>query len=179
MAVTKRTRFEVLRRDNYTCRYCHSADRPLTVDHVLPVALGGADTADNLVAACRDCNHGKASTGPGEATVAQVDADAVRWAAAVRRASGEAAEVRAALLRALDPIAAEFGRFLPADWTATAANWLRDGLTAEEARECVSIAVCTTSVPRDAIFPYACGVARNKLAPIQARARQLFNEGTA
>ena len=26
MAVSKRTRFEVLRRDNYTCRYCRSAD---------------------------------------------------------------------------------------------------------------------------------------------------------
>lgn len=33
MAVTKRTRFEVLRRDNYTCRYCRSTDGALTVDH--------------------------------------------------------------------------------------------------------------------------------------------------
>lgn len=39
MAVTKRTRFEVLRRDNYTCRYCHATDNPLTVDHVVPRAL--------------------------------------------------------------------------------------------------------------------------------------------
>ena len=40
MAVSKRTRFEVLRRDNFTCRYCRSTDNELTVDHVTPVALG-------------------------------------------------------------------------------------------------------------------------------------------
>jgi hypothetical protein len=31
MAVSKRTRFEVLRRDNYTCRYCRSAENSLRV----------------------------------------------------------------------------------------------------------------------------------------------------
>lgn len=39
MAVSKRTRFEVLRRDDHTCRYCGQSapDVKLTVDHVLPV----------------------------------------------------------------------------------------------------------------------------------------------
>ena len=56
MAVSKRTRFEVLRRDNHTCRYCGQSapDVKLTVDHVLPVALGGHDDPTNLVAACKD-----------------------------------------------------------------------------------------------------------------------------
>lgn len=52
MAVTKRTRFEVLRRDNYTCRYCRSTDGALTVDHVTPRSLGGSDDPSNLVACC-------------------------------------------------------------------------------------------------------------------------------
>ena len=39
MAVTKRTRYEVMRRDNFTCRYCRSTEGELTVDHVTPVAL--------------------------------------------------------------------------------------------------------------------------------------------
>ena len=60
MAVSKRTRFEVLKRDNYTCRYCRSEENPLTVDHVVPTALGGSDAPDNLVAACKDCH----SAGP-------------------------------------------------------------------------------------------------------------------
>ena len=64
MAVTKRVRFEVLRRDNHTCRYCGASapDTTLTVDHVTPVALGGSHDPSNLVAACKDCNAGKAST---------------------------------------------------------------------------------------------------------------------
>lgn len=57
MAVSKRTRFEVLRRDNHTCRYCGQAapDVKLTVDHVTPVALGGTDDPANLVTACAEC----------------------------------------------------------------------------------------------------------------------------
>ncbi|WP_075737496.1 HNH endonuclease [Streptomyces acidiscabies] len=64
MAVSKRLRYEILRRDNHTCRYCGASapDVPLRVDHVTPVALGGTDTPDNLVAACEPCNSGKSST---------------------------------------------------------------------------------------------------------------------
>ena len=81
MAVSKRTRFEVLRRDNYTCRYCRSTENQLTVDHVTPVALGGTDDPSNLVAACRDCNAGKASSSPDAETVARVSDDAMRYGA--------------------------------------------------------------------------------------------------
>lgn len=86
MALTKRTRFEILRRDNHTCRYCGASapDATLTVDHVTPVALGGTDDPSNLVTACRDCN----------ADVAQ---DAIRWAAAIRLAAGRA-QMRQALV---------------------------------------------------------------------------------
>ena len=68
MAVTKRTRFEVLRRDGNRCRYCgaSAADSPLTIDHVLPTALGGTDDPSNLVAACKDCNTAKKSSLPWE-----------------------------------------------------------------------------------------------------------------
>lgn len=74
MAVSKRTRFEVLRRDGHACQYCGQAAPNVTlhVDHVIPKALGGSDNPDNLVAACRDCNAGKASTRPDEDWVAQV-----------------------------------------------------------------------------------------------------------
>lgn len=66
MAVTKRTRFEVLRRDKHTCQYCgaKAPDVELRIDHVEPVALGGSDKPENLVAACHDCNAGKTSIAP-------------------------------------------------------------------------------------------------------------------
>lgn len=61
---TPRVRYEILRRDNHTCRYCgaKAPDVQLTIDHVMPLALGGASTPDNGVTACMDCNTGKSST---------------------------------------------------------------------------------------------------------------------
>lgn len=63
MAVTKRLRFEILRRDGHACQYCgeKAPNVTLHVDHVIPVALGGTDQPGNLVAACKDCNLGKSS----------------------------------------------------------------------------------------------------------------------
>lgn len=60
--LSKRKRFEILKRDQFRCRYCGADFKTATlvVDHVFPVALGGEDSEDNLVTACHDCNAGKA-----------------------------------------------------------------------------------------------------------------------
>lgn len=62
MSVPPRVRFLVLRRDNWTCRYCGakaSGDTPIEVDHKQPRSAGGTDDLWNLVAACFRCNRGK------------------------------------------------------------------------------------------------------------------------
>ena len=55
------TRFKVLQRDEFTCRYCGGKPPAvvLDVDHIVPVRDGGTDDLDNLVTACVDCNTGK------------------------------------------------------------------------------------------------------------------------
>jgi 5-methylcytosine-specific restriction endonuclease McrA len=55
----KLTRREVFRRDSYTCQYCGKKASNLTIDHVLPRHLGGAQTWCNVVTACSSCNHRK------------------------------------------------------------------------------------------------------------------------
>jgi hypothetical protein len=62
MPVSTRTRFEIFKRDNFTCRYCGhtSPDVVLEIDHVVPVCEGGTDDAINLVTSCWSCNRGKA-----------------------------------------------------------------------------------------------------------------------
>lgn len=89
MAVSKRLRYEILRRDNHTCRYCGGTapDVSLRVDHVVPVALGGSDEPSNLVASCHDCNAGKTSTPPDATVVEDVTRDAMRWARALEQAA--------------------------------------------------------------------------------------------
>lgn len=59
--VSKKTRFEVFKRDKFTCQYC-GAKAPEVVlhcDHILPVAEGGGRDIMNLVTACAACNGGK------------------------------------------------------------------------------------------------------------------------
>jgi 5-methylcytosine-specific restriction endonuclease McrA len=61
------TRREVFARDHQRCQYCGRRGGDLTLDHVLPKHRGGAHDWDNLVAACRSCNHRKGGRTPVEA----------------------------------------------------------------------------------------------------------------
>ena len=51
----------LFRRDANICMYCGNTflDKDLTRDHVVPSSKGGEDTWENVVAACRRCNHHK------------------------------------------------------------------------------------------------------------------------
>ena len=55
----KMTRKEIFRRDNYTCQYCGSTTRTLTIDHIQPRHLNGPHIWENVVTACSACNHEK------------------------------------------------------------------------------------------------------------------------
>lgn len=62
-AISKKVRFEVFKRDSFTCQYCgaHPPQAVLHVDHIVPVAEGGGNEDTNLVTACDRCNLGKAA----------------------------------------------------------------------------------------------------------------------
>lgn len=187
MAVTKRTRFEVLRRDNHTCRYCGASapDATLTVDHVIPVALGGTDDPTNLVAACRACNAGKSSTSPDASLVADVSNEALRWRKAVDLAAELAARDRAAHDASLSAFHERWhewtyggGKYhfsLPGDWEPKVRQVFIDGLTVPEVCEAVDLAIRNKSA-RDE-FAYFLGICKQKIAQRQAVARALMDRG--
>lgn len=58
----------LFRRDENLCMYCGKefSDRQLTRDHVIPVSRGGKDIWNNVVAACKTCNHKKDNRTPEE-----------------------------------------------------------------------------------------------------------------
>lgn len=62
------TRTTVMLRDAYTCQYCGATPgrHELTVDHVVPRSRGGTHTWENLVTACKPCNHRKGNRLPEE-----------------------------------------------------------------------------------------------------------------
>jgi 5-methylcytosine-specific restriction endonuclease McrA len=62
-------------RDNWVCQLCHKKVRPYTgeysprqasIDHILPLARGGAHAATNLQTACRRCNSSKLASKKGQ-----------------------------------------------------------------------------------------------------------------
>lgn len=60
-AISTRTRFEVFKRDHFTCQYCGSKPPAviLHIDHITPISKGGTNNLDNLITSCQDCNLGK------------------------------------------------------------------------------------------------------------------------
>jgi len=60
-SLSKSIRFEVFKRDKFTCQYCggKAPDVVLHIDHVHPVSRGGKNDILNLVTSCYDCNLGK------------------------------------------------------------------------------------------------------------------------
>jgi hypothetical protein len=59
--ISKKIRFEVFKRDSFTCQYCGkpAPDVILHVDHIEPVSKGGDNEIINLITSCFDCNAGK------------------------------------------------------------------------------------------------------------------------
>ena len=63
----KLTRREIFSRDRNMCQYCGRHSNDLTLDHVVPRHRGGGHTWENLVTACKSCNHRKGGHTPEEA----------------------------------------------------------------------------------------------------------------
>ena len=63
------TRFNLFLRDRFRCQYCGAHD-DLTFDHVIPRALGGRTTWENVATACAPCNLRKGGRTPAQAHMA-------------------------------------------------------------------------------------------------------------
>jgi len=61
--ISKKARFEVFKRDNFTCAYCGNIPPSviLEIDHIEPVSKGGDNDINNLITSCFDCNRGKSN----------------------------------------------------------------------------------------------------------------------
>lgn len=173
MAVSKRTRFEVLKRDNFTCRYCRETEGKMTVDHVLPTALGGTDEPDNLVAACADCNAGKASTSPTEEMVNDVKSSDAKWAEAIKRAAEMQAAARGRQGEYVKAFVDAWPRsYMPQGYESSLASLYEAGLPVSEMLDAIEVAFSAIGV--DNRFRYFCGVSWRKVRAIQEIAKSLL-----
>ncbi|MGW3298436.1 HNH endonuclease [Streptomyces rubiginosohelvolus] len=187
MAVSKRLRYEILRRDNHTCRYCGATapNAPLRVDHVTPVALGGTDTPGNLVTSCEPCNSGKSSATVDSAVVDGVSDDAIRWAEAMKKAAAELSEQNQPKLDYRNAFESEWNSWtypsagkrlnheLPADWKTSLDRFRQAGLPVEVWPDIIERAMVNKTVKADNLFRYCCGIAWRMVNELQDRARSI------
>lgn len=182
MPVSKRLRYEILRRDNHACRYCGGAapDVKLTVDHVVPVALGGTDDASNLVTACQPCNAGKSSSSPDAPVVEDIDMRAAVWRQAMDLVAQQRAQDRDAHNRAAEFLYDHWqgcrpnhwqSSDLPLDWENSIRTFMAAGLDVQDLTELMCIALDATTVSHK--WRYFCGCCWTRIRQSQEAAAQI------
>jgi len=62
-SISRDLRDMIWQRDEYTCQFCGQkpGSNDLTIDHLIPLSLGGLDESTNYVTCCRSCNQLKGS----------------------------------------------------------------------------------------------------------------------
>lgn len=185
MSVSKRLRFEILRRDGNACRYCGGVapDVILHIDHVIPVALGGTDDPTNLVAACKDCNIGKSSVHSDAPLVASVADDAIRWAKAMQEAFEREVAKNEKRDDYLDAFSDAWHAWrtpqdraipLPEDWQRSITKWYGLGLPIDLLREAIATTMPKTKVPNADKFRYMAGVVWSTITDLEQQTAALL-----
>ncbi|WP_032402467.1 HNH endonuclease [Rhodococcoides fascians] len=185
MALTKRLRFEILRRDNHLCRYCGATapDVKLTVDHVVPTSLGGSDEPSNLVTACADCNSGKSATPPGAAHVDDVRDKALVWAAAIEAVGEQRAADLDRRRLSEDQFLFMWEKYRPhqfascdiaySEWQTALDRFLEAGLTDRDIGEMVKVAMASRVTQK---WKYFCGCCWALVRQTHADAAELIGK---
>jgi 5-methylcytosine-specific restriction protein A len=70
----RKERWWLEKRNSGRCYYCKGVFSPkdLTMDHIVPLARGGATTPGNVVAACLPCNRSKDAATPVDLILSQL-----------------------------------------------------------------------------------------------------------
>lgn len=149
----------------------------MTVDHVIPVALGGTDEPTNLATACQECNAGKTSSAPEQRTVDAVSTAAAKWSAAMVLAAEEARRSAAGRDPVYEAVVNAWPSYhrhkIPADYTATIDQFLDAGLPAEVVIDMARVAGAKPQIEQR--WKYFAGACWNKVRQLQARAAEILD----
>ena len=168
-ALSKKTRFEVFKRDGFRCQYCgaHPPAALLECDHIVPVAAGGKNHMDNLVTACEDCNRGKGARSLDAVPESlQVKAAAVKEREEQLRGFHDVMEAKRQRLEAetwkvLEEIHCKKLETAPRDEFSSVKRFI-EKLGFHEVLEAAEIANAAP-IPAYKTFKYFCGICWNKV----------------
>jgi len=172
MAVTKRIRFEIFRRDKHTCQYCgaKAPEVKIEIDHIIPASLGGDDKPGNLVTACHDCNSGKTSISPDSPLVEGLSDRAAAYALGMQ---DKMTRLRADFENAdefIEKFDEEWGRWnivgeaersvpLPPDYQLSLFRWSQMGIPFRGVEMAIPKAMMKTGIRGEfGVFQYMAGI---------------------
>lgn len=170
--ISKRTRFDIFKRDGFVCLYCgsHPPEVTLEVDHVVAIANGGTNHPANLATSCENCNRGKsavplsiipsavASTLKAESKRMREREEQLRGYYAIMEAVRARIEAEVwSVVREFDPNITEFSRGA----LRSIKNFLQK-LGLPEVIDAMQIARDRMAAG-DACFRYFCGICWNKI----------------
>lgn len=168
-SISKKLRFEVFKRDSFTCQYCgaHPPSVILEVDHIVPVALGGENDQDNLVTSCFNCNRGKAARSL-DAVPQSLSSKAAEIAEREEQLRGYSAIMAARRERLEDDVWAAFAHWRGQEKTThdkfNSMKRFIDSLGLDTVLDAIDLAMAArTNYGQNAEWRYFCGICWNKI----------------
>lgn len=177
-SISTRTRFEIFKRDEFTCQYCgdHPPKVVLHVDHIVPVAAGGQNDSDNLITSCSTCNLGKSAvslTLIPQSLKEKADCTQEREKQIIgyqQVMEGKRLRLEEEVWRILDVMDSKAREGVRRDWFSSTKIFL-DKLGFDDVYDSMEIALSRKPYGGNKTFLYFCGVCWNKIRAEQNGAR--------
>lgn len=175
-AISKRSRFEVFKRDGFVCQYCgnHPPEVVLEVDHIDPVSKGGTDERDNLITSCFNCNRGKS-----DVLLSIIPQSLTDKAKEISEREDQILEYQKIMQERRDRIDEEIwsvlsvivvenrhGLSVPKNWYQGTKTFI-EKLGYDQVYDCMEIASAKKPYSKNAAFKYFCGICWNKIKRAQ------------
>lgn len=177
--VSTRRRFEIFKRDGFTCQYCGQKPPSTTLecDHIQPSSKGGGDEEENLITSCFECNRGKSdkeldSSIPSRSDAAQRTAEAAKQYRELLKAQAKLdALIDAEVNRVHEAFAIAFD--LPQDLANSQVisirRFVKIGLPSSEIIDAVEVASARLPYFGQGAWKYFCGVCWSKCKELGLR----------
>lgn len=169
--IPKGVRFEIFKRDLFTCQYCgaHPPGVLLHIDHIVAVAQGGTNDQDNLVTACQACNIGKGAKDLKQVpdslkeqamVAAEKEAQLLGYQQILEAKRQRIEEEKWRVAEILEPGCSENGT--RRDWLSAISRFI-ERLGVHEVMDSADIAVSRFPYSKYKAFRYFCGVCWRKI----------------
>lgn len=169
--ISKKTRFEVFKRDGFCCQYCgaHPPDAILEVDHIVPVAEGGANEINNYITSCFSCNRGKGATPLDQVPQSLADkaAEIAEREAQIRGYNEIMLQARQRLEQDVEAVNLVYERFVPgyelSDRSRVSVRVFIEKLGVFPVIDAMELAGERWTISSSKIFRYFCGICWNRI----------------